>query len=454
MTEGYMGPQDEQAGVEGRLRAFLLRVGRVVMNKPRAKNFCMYVAGLLSSLDRKTAESIAVAAAPDAPEGAVRSKPDGGAILGDVKRRHDRILHTIGKATWDDTAVRDEAVRFAMESLSGRGDIEQLIVDDTGFVKQGVHSVGVQRQYTGSAGKITNCQVGVSVVACTATSQFPVDFALYLPDEWLTRKARNDASIPDSVRFKTKTQLAGAMLDRILDSGLLPPCRISADCAYGKSAEFRRGVLERGCALAVGVKGDAIAWSVDSKSARRGPPTSLTAIAQRLRCRRVAWRNGSKGRMVGDFGARRVVMKKGYDAEDPDPPLWLVVEHAGTERKFYLVSGGPDATLKELVTTLKQRFRTERAYQDAKNEVGLGDYQGRSFVGWHHHVTAVIAACAFLFSEQQRIPKRPNTSSRKEAVRTSSRLLRHFPESFATLRRSVASFLRFILPRQPHASFA
>jgi len=375
-------------------------------------------------------------------------------VSAEVKRAHQRILHTIGSAVWDDTAVRDEAVLFAKESLANDEPIEQLIVDDTGFIKQGAQSVGVKRQYTGSAGKITNCQAGVSVVACTATSQFPVDFSLYLPHEWLTPGARAAARIPDSVVFKTKPQLAADMVERILDSGLLPVCTVSADSAYGESSAFREMLLKRGCPLAVGVKGTAHAWSVDRGGARRGPATSLTAIANRLSFRKIAWRNGTKGRMVGRFGARRVIMKNGFDQEEPDQPLWLIAEKGDDKLKFHLVSGGPNAKLKDLVAVLKQRFRTERTYQDLKNEAGLSDYQGRSFVGWHHHVTAAIVACAFLFSEQRRVPRTPNTSVRREAIRTSTRLLRHFPESLSTLRRAIASVLSFILPSQPIPSLA
>lgn len=446
--------ESQRSGSEGRLREFFVRIGRVVMNKPRARNFCVYVAGLLSSLDRKTCESVAVAATTDTAEPAVRTGGDHQSVFRHVKRCHQRILHTIGKAKWNDTAVRDEAVRVALESLPDDEPIEQLIIDDTGFIKQGAHSVGVKRQYTGSAGKKTNCQVGVSVVACTATSQFPVDFALYLPHEWLTPKARAHARIPASVVFKTKPELAAEMVDRILDTGLLPVCRVSADSDYGRSTEFRKALLRHGCPLAVGVRGDANAWSVDVRGSRRGPATSLEAISERLKYRRVVWRNGTKGKMSGLFGARRVVMKNGFDPEEQADPLWLVAEKAGEELKYYLASGGPDASLKELVGVLKQRFRTERSYQDAKNEVGLADYQGRSFVGWHHHVTAAIAACAFLFSEQRHIPKTPNTSARRESVRTSTRLLRHFPESFSTLRRALATVLRFALPGGPCLNFA
>jgi SRSO17 transposase len=384
----------------------------------------------------------------------VRTSPDDEGAFREVKRCHQRIIHCIGRAEWDDTPVRDEAVRFARESLPDDEPIEQIIIDDTGFLKQGTHSAGVKRQYTGSAGKKTNCQVGVSLVACTATAQFPVDFALYLPSEWLTPAAREYARIPDSVVFTTKPELAAQMVERVLDTGLLPVCRISADCAYGHSTAFREAMLDLGCSLAVGVKGDAHAWSVDARGLRRGPATSVSALAERLKYRRVVWRNGTKGRMAGLFGARRVAMKNGFDPEDPSEPLWLVAEKVSAGLKFHLVSGGPNAKLKDLVGVLKQRFRTERAYQDANNEVGLADYQGRSFVGWHHHVTAAIAACAFLFSEQRRIPGTPNTSSRRKAVRTSTRLLRHFPESFPTLRRAITAVLRVILPGQPSPCLA
>lgn len=451
----HEGPRkDGEAAAKGRLADFLARIGRKLRNKPRAKNFSIYVAGLLSSLERKTAEAIAVVATTQNDGAVVRDNPNQDGAFGDVKRGHQRILHTIGGADWDDTAVRDEAVRYALESLQSDDPVEQLIVDDTGYIKQGKHSVGVKRQYTGSAGKITNCQVGVSVVACTANSQFPIDFSLYLPEEWLTSAARAQGRIPASVAFKTKPQLAEEMVDRILDTGLLPACRVSADSAYGHSSAFRKTLLDHGCTLAVGVKGTEKAWSIDKKNSRRGPVTSLEAISKRLKYKRIVWRNGTKGRMAGQFGARRVVMAHGYDAEDEAAVLWLVAEKRGEEVRFHLVSGEQDARLKELVTALKQRFRTERSYQDAKNEVGLSDYQGRSFVGWHHHVTASIAACAFLFAEQQRVPKTPNTVVRRQAVRTSTRFLRHFPESFATLRRAIATVLRAILPAQPSPGLA
>lgn len=438
----------EPEELESRLKVFLSRIGDALRNKPRARSFAVYLTGLLSNIGRKTAEAIAVAAVPDTPFSAVRTSPKDGGAFREVTRCHQSLLHTIGKAKWDDHAVRDEAARFGLDSLPEGEHIEQLIIDDTGWIKQGAHSVGVKRQYTGSAGKITNCQVGVSVVACTATSQFPVDFSLYLPKEWLTKQARASARIPNEVSFRTKPELAVDMIDRILDSGLMPVCRVSADSAYGDSAAFRAAMTEHGCSLAVGVKGKTQAWSVDACGSRRGPSTSVAAIAARLKYRKVVWRNGSKGKMAGRFGARRIIVTRDFRKdEEENEPLWLVAEKAADSVKFHLVTGAPNAKLKDLVIVLKQRFRTERAYQDAKNEVGLDHYQGRSFVGWHHHVTAAICACAFLFSEHQRVPRTPNAVSRRNAVRTSTRLLRHFPESFPTMRRLIASIVGFILPR-------
>ena len=406
------------------------------------------VAGLLSALNRKTAEAIAVAATPSASPQSVRTDPDDySSEARRVHSRHQCLLHTIGRAKWDDRAVRYEAARIANESLHTDEQVEQLIIDDTGWLKQGKHSAGVQRQYTGSAGKIANCQVGVSVVACTSTAQFPIDFALYLPEEWLTPQARASVHIPDHIIFKTKPELAVDMVKEILHAEVMSACTVSADSAYGDSSQFRAAIRKLGCSLAVGIKPLSNAWSVDAGGSRRGPVTSVRAIGRRMKYRRIAWRDGTKGTLVGHFGARRVVMEQDAKCSDEPEPLWLVTERTDEKPKYYLVSGPAEAKLKDLVRVLKQRFRTERAYQDAKNEVGLADYQGRSFVGWHHHVSAAVVACAFLFSEQKRRPRPRNTARPRQAVRTPERLLRHFPESFPTLRRMISSIVSFILPR-------
>lgn len=419
---------------KARLKAFLDRIGQALGHKGRVENFSIYVTGLLARLERKNGETIAAAAAgPNA-------KPS------DIDAIHQRLLHVIGQSKWNDATVRAEAERYAMEALPDAGEVSHLIIDDTGWLKQGSHSVGVQRQYTGSAGKLTNCQVGVSVVAATKTSQLPLDFALYLPEKWLTPGMRLKAKIPKDVTFKTKPQLALDILETVRSRGAVPLCRVSADSAYGNSSAFRQAVLDQGYGLAVGVQGSTKAWSVDRDGHRRGPATHVESIAARLSYKRISWREGTKGRLSGEFGVRRVVPYRDYDDFGVVDPVWLLVEKdpPQSERdKFAFITAPADTRVKELVSIWKERYRTERVYQDSKENLGLDHYQGRSYRGWHHHVSAVLVCGAFLFAEQCR---RPRPQGRRDAVRTNLRFDRHFPDSIATLHRMIARGLLQWLP--------
>jgi SRSO17 transposase len=419
---------------KARLEEFLGRIGQALGHKGRVENFAIYVTGLLARLERKNGETIAAAAAgPDAAPS-------------DIDAIHQRLLHVIGQSKWKDATVRAEAERYAMEALPDVGGVSQLIIDDTGWLKQGSHSVGVQRQYTGSAGKLTNCQVGVSVVAATKTSQLPLDFALYLPEKWLTPDMRLKAKIPKDVAFKTKPQLALDLLETVRSRGAVPLCRVSADSAYGNSSAFRQAVLDLGHGLAVGVQGSTNAWSVDRDGHRRGPVTHVESIAARLRYKRISWREGTQGRLSGEFGARRVVPQRDYEDFGTVDPFWLLVEKDPPQSlrdKFAFITAPADTAVKDLVLIWKERYRTERVYQDSKENLGLDHYQGRSYRGWHHHVSAVLVCGAFLFAEQCR---RPRPQGRRDAVRTSMRFERHFPDSIATLHRMIARGLLQWLP--------
>ncbi|WP_395854274.1 IS701 family transposase [Cystobacter fuscus] len=193
--------------------------------------------GLLGDGERKSIEPIAARACPDPKK---------------TDAMHQRLLHFAVDSRWSDREVRREAARYALDAMTQREPVEAWIVDDTGFLKQGKHSVGVQRQYTGSAGKITNCQIGVSLSVATRTEHVPLDFELYLPESWANDTARRqEARIPEDIPFKTKPQLAVQMIGRAVTDGV-PKGVVLADSAYGSSGEFRAQVRSLGLHYAVG----------------------------------------------------------------------------------------------------------------------------------------------------------------------------------------------------------
>lgn len=423
---------------QARLQSYLEKIGRELSNRPQSKNFSIYVAGLLSRLEKKNGETIAAAAST--AEGAPS----------DTDTIHQNVHHVIGGATWDDEKLRAAAERYALHSLSENERIEHLIIDDTGFLKQGNGSAGVQRQYTGSAGKVTNCQIGVSLVAATASRQIAIDFALYLPKTWLTEAKRKQGKIPDDVEFRTKPELALGLLKNIRNRGLVPHCRVLADTAYGNSSAFRDAVIECGYDFAVGVRGDTLGWSVDQRGSKRGPRTNLEGLAAREKHKNVRWREGTKGKLTGQFAAKRVSVYRDSADNGHEDPVWLLSERDPNtkNKKYALITAPANAALKTLVRIWKERFRTERVYQDLKENCGLDHYQGRSYAGWNHHVTAVLVATAFLFAEQCR-KERPQ--GKQEAIRSALRLDRHFPDSLATLQRILSRFLYKWLPNPAQA---
>jgi SRSO17 transposase len=288
--------------------------------------------------------------------------------------------------------------------MKSRGPVQTWIVDDTGFLKQGTHSVGVQRQYTGSAGKIANCQIGVSLTVATEHDQVPIDFELYLPHGWTDdARRRKEARIPDSVSFKTKPELALDMIrrarrDRIARGVVL------ADSAFGSSSDFRRQVRELGLHYAVGVDPKTAVFLLDPTSGAPGARVCVRDFAFDLyRCgqfRRCTWRKGTKCDLSARFAACRVV-----PAHDGMEPLWLLIEWRDGEDEpanYFLSSLPAGLSRKQLVGIVMQRWRTERVYEDLKGELGLDHFEGRRFPGWHHHVSVVLCCYAFIVAERAR----------------------------------------------------
>jgi SRSO17 transposase len=378
---------------ERRLDDFLERIGRILANKKRRASFACYAIGLLGDGERKSVEPIAARACPDP-----RS----------IDAAHQRLLHFLTDSAWSDLEVRREATRYALPMLTERDPIEAWILDDTGFLKQGSHSVGVQRQYTGSAGKIANCQIAVSLTVATRRDHLPIDFELYLPKAWLgDQERRNEARIPEDVVFKTKIELGLDLIRRAIDAKL-PRGVVLADSFYGDAADFRATLRQLGLHYAVGVSYNLKVWRVDRFGKRRGAPVALEDIAKKIprrAVRQVMWKEGTKTELSARFAVRRVVPchADGTPAADRED-IWLVIEWKdGEEKPHYYFSSLPRSTTKKrLIRTIKQRWRTERVYEDLKGELGLDHYEGRRFPGWQHHVSIVLCCYAFVAAERAR----------------------------------------------------
>jgi SRSO17 transposase len=389
---GFMAPETSEIAAAARLEQFFGRIGTHLKDRRKRESFAMYAFGILGDGERKSAEPIAARACAD-PE--------------QTHNVHQKLLHFLSRSSWDDRAVRLEAARYAIEAVEEREPITTWIVDDTGFLKQGTHSVGVQRQYTGSAGKITNCQVGVSLAVATSSEQIPVDFDLYLPKLWTDDpQRRNEARIPDDASFKTKIQLALEMIERAMHNGV--PGRIMlADSAYGDCTEFRNRVRELGFDFAVGVLpslGVVRLDRLDRINAKRESVQELVAALPRKAFRRVTWRDGTRTKLQSRFGFVRVktTHEDGMSLADRES-LWLVAEWPEGESKptkFVLTTLPRIMSHKQIVRILKERWRTERMYEDLKGELGLDHFEGRSYPGWHHHVSVVLCCYAFVVAER------------------------------------------------------
>jgi SRSO17 transposase len=400
----------DHAGTE-RLEAYFEGIGHLLNDSRRKASFAMYSMGLLLDGERKSVEPMAARLCPT---------PDA------AERAHDRLLHFAAEGKWSDRDVRRYAASYGIAAMTARAPIENWIIDDTGMLKQGKHSVGVQRQYTGSAGKTTNCQIGVSLTVSTRSEHLPIDFELYLPKSWTEDAARRqEARIPETMVFQTKPQLAIGMIDRALDDGV-PKGTVLADSAYGDSSEFRQQLRGRGLDYAVGVHGPTLVWRIDSKLRRRGDPTSVGDLSlqiDRKRYRRTAWRDGTGKTLWSRFAALRVVPchDDGWDPADRED-VWLLIEWPPDEAaptKFTFATLSKTITRKRLVRVVKERYRTERVYEDLKGELGLDHYEGRSYPGWNHHVSCVLSCSAFVLGERVR---RFSPSPRRQAAARALRL--------------------------------
>ena len=371
------------------------------------KNYCT---GLLLPGERKSVEPMAARLAPD-----------------NVRRMHQSLHHVVADAPWSDEAVMGQVRDAVLPAMQKHGPVVCWIVDDTGLPKKGSHSVGVARQYCGQVGKQDNCRVAVSLSVATWGSSLPIAYRLYLPEMWASdSKRRKAAGVPQDVAFQTKPQIALEQVRDAVRQGV-PRGIVVADAGYGVDGQFRSGVTELGLEYVVGVQCSVTVWEpgkeplppAPRKKMGRPPrllrrdadhqPVTVKQLALSLPSdswKTVTWRQGTRYKLRSRFAALRVrPAHRDYWKAEPHPEEWLLIEwpNDAAEPTKYWLSTQPAATkLKDLVALAKQRWIIERDYQELKQELGLGHYEGRGWRGFHHHATLCIAAYGFLVAERNR----------------------------------------------------
>jgi len=333
----------------------------------------------------------------------------------------------INQSPWDEQAVLDNLQAWVGRRFGTEG---YLILDDTGFPKQGQHSVGVARQYTGTLGKVASCQVAVTLQLATDREVLGLDARLYLPQAWADDRERCEKSgIPAEVGCQPKWRLALAMLRRAHANGLSGA--VLADSLFGTVTEFRQQLAAEGWTYCVGIDSTLKVIAADTdlgpvpKYSGRGQPPKRPlkvrakpkspsvkqwAVERIADFRKVTWREGTKGKMAGRFAAWRVRPAHKLSAgKEPLEACWLLVEWPeGSEHptKYFFSNLSATTSLKRLVTTAKSRWWIEHSYRELKDELGLDHFEGRSWRGWHHHVVLVLLAYAFLqHVRRQRVKK-------------------------------------------------
>jgi SRSO17 transposase len=346
---------------------------------------------------------------------------------------HQQLQQFVTSSTWDYTTVRANVARWAAEVI----DPAAYVIDDSGFPKDGTASPCVARQYSGTLGKTGNCQIGVSVQMATDTASVAADWRLFCPASWddttisdpvkaaTVREKRDRAGIGEDVRHREKWRLALDMLDEMTEQWGLPKPPVTADSGYGDRTLFRLGLSERGLRYVVQVDPTATAHPGDAvpvtpphtgrgrppKPAYPDPPATfkdLVLAAGQASARQVTWRHGSRRTSSNPTAAMRShflrlrIRPANRDvpraADGTLPEVWLIVEwppDAAEPVKYWLSNMATRTSLKTLVRLAKLRWRVEHDYRELKTGLGIDHFEGRSFIGWHRHVTLTVLAQAF-----------------------------------------------------------
>ena len=364
------------------------RIGRHFARSEPRRRAAGYLRGLLSGTERKNGWQLAEHLGDPTPDG---------------------VQHLLARADWDADAVRDDLLGYVAEHLGEPGGV--LVVDETGFLKKGTKSCGVARQYSGTAGRIENCQIGVFLGYATSRGRAVLDRALYLPKDWADDPARRKvAGVPPAVRFATKLVLARRMIGRAVAAGV-PARWVTADAVYGSDYGFRTALEDLGLGYVVGVRTDHAVWA----GFRQVRVKALMAEVPATAWRRLSCGAGAKGPRVYDWAVVRT--------NAPDPAArgrWLLMRRSGsdpTEVAYFACGGPPGTTLPELVRIAGTRWAIEECFELARGDCGLDEYEVRSWVGWHRHVTLSLFALAVVAVIRARAakPRRPKKGDRRSS---------------------------------------
>jgi SRSO17 transposase len=366
------------AGLDALFARVAGRFGRV---EPR-RQARLYLMGLLAPLERKNGWQLAEAAGDAAP---------------------DRMQRLLNNARWDARQVRDDLRSYVVEHLGDPGGV--LIVDETGFLKKGTRSAGVQRQYSGTAGRVENCQLGVFLAYAAPAGRALIDAELYLPRSWTGDRARcAEAGVPGEVGFATKPELARSMLGRALDAGV-PARWVTADEAYGQDHKFRAFCEQHRVGYVAAVP----------CSQSTGPGTGygntgsradvLAASAPETAWKRLSAGDGAKGPRLYDWAMATLPITR-----EPSEGFerWLLIRRSITDPDdlaYYLCFGPAGTTIGQLVRIAGSRWAIEECFQSAKNETGLDHYQVRRYDSWYRHITLAMLAHAYLAVTAATTPK-------------------------------------------------
>ena len=412
---------------EARFSAYVEALAGVIGHTNRVGPLTDYCIGLILPGERKSVEPMAAVIAPTR-----------------ASAEHQSLLHFVGQSRWSDEAVLAKVRELVLPAIESSGPIEAWIVDDTGFPKKGVHSVGVARQYCGRLGKQDNCQVAVSLSVANHTASLPIAYQLYLPEEWAGATARRaQAHVPETITFQTKPEIALKQIKTALEAGI-PAGVALADAGYGVDAKFRSGLTALGLAYVVGVQSTLSVWPPGMEPLPPAPwagrgrtptrlrrdsehqPVSAKQLSMNLPSdawREVTWREGTNDPLCSRFAAVRIrPASRDWLLDRPHSYEWLLIEWPTDEKeptKYWLSTLPEDATLLTLVDMAKLRWRIERDYQELKSELGLAHFEGRGWRGFHHHATLCIAAYGFLIRERAAIP--PSGPMQREKSRLSFR---------------------------------
>jgi SRSO17 transposase len=402
-----MTPREMQA-LDHRLTAFLEDLLAPLGRKERRHWARVYVQGLLLDGERKSIEPLA-------------SRIAGADV--------QALRQFVGQSPWDAEAVQELLARKIVDLLS---EPEVWILDETSFPKAGEHSVGVGRQYCGALGKVANCQVAVTLHWSSAEASCPLGWRLYLPQVWFEDgKRAEEVKLPKEVVYRSQSELALELIDQVL-RWEVPRMPVVAYSAYGNSFDFREQLRQRQQSYVLAVEPSTVVWTQDPNAIpvppsaptgrpRRYPPLEATPAAQDLTTvarqlpasawKRVTWRTGTRGPQRSRFAKLKVWAAHGWRAQEHPERVaeWLLIEWPEGEAeptKYWLAQLGPSRPgLRRLVKMAHVRWRIEMDYRQLKDELGLDHFEGRHWLGWHHHVTLVTLAYAFLRFEQARLKK-------------------------------------------------